>query len=82
MLIQEGLKRLLEGRTSIIIAHRLSTIQDADKIVVMHKGEIREVGTHTQLLKERGIYYRLYQLQYRGQDEPASLDPEVVGETS
>lgn len=82
VLIQAGLKRLLEGRTSIIIAHRLSTIQDADKIVVMHKGEIREVGTHTELLRERGIYYRLYQLQYRGQDEPASLDPEVVGETS
>ncbi|MDA1190599.1 MAG: ABC transporter ATP-binding protein [Candidatus Poribacteria bacterium] len=68
ILIQEGLKRLLEGRTSIIIAHRLSTIQDADKIVVMHKGEIREVGTHAELLQKRGIYYRLYQLQYKGQE--------------
>ena len=82
VLIQEGLKRLLEGRTSIIIAHRLSTIQDADKIVVMHKGEIREVGTHTELLRERGIYYRLYQLQYRGQEEFASLGSDAVGETS
>ena len=82
VLIQEGLKRLLEGRTSIIIAHRLSTIQDADKIVVMHKGEIREVGTHAELLRERGIYYRLYQLQYRGQEEFASLGSDAVGETS
>lgn len=67
-LIQEGLKRLLEGRTSIIIAHRLSTIQDADKIVVMHKGEIREIGSHAELLQKRGVYYRLYQLQYKGQE--------------
>jgi ATP-binding cassette subfamily B protein len=68
LLIQEGLKRLLEGRTSIIIAHRLSTIQDADKIVVMHKGAIREMGTHAELLREQGIYYRLYRLQYRDQE--------------
>jgi ATP-binding cassette subfamily B protein len=56
------------GRTSIVIAHRLSTIQSADRIVVMHKGLIREAGTHQELLAERGIYYRLYQLQYQEQE--------------
>lgn len=68
MLIQDALKRLMYGRTSIVIAHRLSTIQNADKIIVMHKGEIREIGNHWELLKQRGIYYRLYQLQYKGQE--------------
>ncbi len=66
-LIQESLKRLITGRTSIIIAHRLSTIQHADKIIVLHKGEIREMGTHQELLRQRGLYYRLYQLQYKDQ---------------
>jgi ATP-binding cassette subfamily B protein/subfamily B ATP-binding cassette protein MsbA len=63
-LIQEALLRLMEGRTSIAIAHRLSTIQHADKILVMHHGKIREVGSHQELLAKRGYYYRLYQLQY------------------
>jgi len=63
-LIQEALLRLMEGRTSIVIAHRLSTIQHADKILVMHKGKICEVGSHQELLARRGYYYRLYQLQY------------------
>jgi ATP-binding cassette subfamily B multidrug efflux pump len=63
-LIQDALVKLLKGRTSIVIAHRLSTIQHADKILVMHKGKIREVGTHQELLAKRGYYYRLYQLQY------------------
>lgn len=63
-LIQDALVKLMEGRTSIVIAHRLSTIQHADKILVMHKGKIREIGTHQELLAERGYYYRLYQLQY------------------
>ncbi len=66
-LIQAALDRLLVGRTSLVIAHRLSTIQKADRILVMHKGRLREVGTHQQLLAQRGIYYRLYQLQYREQ---------------
>jgi ATP-binding cassette subfamily B protein len=67
-LIQKALDRLLAGRTSIVIAHRLSTIQKADRILVMHKGEIRELGTHQELLAQRGIYYRLYLLQYRDQE--------------
>ncbi|HEX7183140.1 MAG TPA: ABC transporter ATP-binding protein [Thermoanaerobaculia bacterium] len=67
-LIQKALDRLLVGRTSIVIAHRLSTIQKADRILVMHKGEIREQGTHQELLALRGIYYRLYLLQYKDQE--------------
>ena len=62
--IQEGLARLLKGRTAIVIAHRLSTIQHADRIVVLHKGRVRETGTHTELMVQKGIYFRLYQLQY------------------
>ncbi|HEY4644583.1 MAG TPA: ABC transporter ATP-binding protein [Bacteroidota bacterium] len=68
ILIQAAIKTLLEGRTSIVIAHRLSTIQNADKIVVIHKGEIREAGTHQELLTLGGIYYKLYQLQYKDQE--------------
>src|SRR5215203_1286436 len=67
-LIQKALDRLLVNRTSIVIAHRLSTIQKADRILVMHKGEIREMGTHQELLALRGIYYRLYLLQYKDQE--------------
>lgn len=65
ILIQNAIDRLMEGRTSIIIAHRLSTIQKCDKIIVMHKGEIRESGTHQELLEIGGIYSKLYQLQYK-----------------
>ncbi len=68
MLIREALDRLLEGRTALVIAHRLSTIQHADRILVFHKGKLREQGSHQQLLAERGIYYRLYQLQYKDQE--------------
>ncbi|MBE0644642.1 MAG: ABC transporter ATP-binding protein [Bacteroidetes bacterium] len=67
-LIQEAIAKLLKGRTSIVIAHRLSTIQNADTILVMHKGQIREKGNHQELLAQRGIYYRLYQLQYKEQE--------------
>jgi ATP-binding cassette, subfamily B, multidrug efflux pump len=67
-LIQKAIQKLLVGRTAIVIAHRLSTIQNANKIIVMHKGEIRETGNHQQLLAKRGIYYRLYQLQYKDQE--------------
>ena len=68
LLIQEALSRLLENRTAIIIAHRLSTIQHSDKILVIHKGEIRESGTHQELLHRHGIYYRLYKLQFEEQN--------------
>ncbi len=67
-LIQKGLRVLLAGRTSIVIAHRLSTIQHVDEILVLHKGRIRERGTHQQLLATRGLYWRLYQLQYKDQE--------------
>jgi len=67
-LIQAALERLLVGRTSLVIAHRLSTIQRADKILVLHKGELREQGTHQELLAARGIYHRLYRLQYQAQE--------------
>jgi ATP-binding cassette, subfamily B, multidrug efflux pump len=67
-LIQHALERLLAGRTSLVIAHRLSTVQQADRILVLHHGELREQGTHQELLARRGIYYRLYLLQYREQE--------------
>jgi ATP-binding cassette subfamily B protein len=68
--VREALTRMVEGRTSIIIAHRLSTIQRANNIIVMHKGHVREIGSHQQLLAERGIYWKLYQLQYKDQEIP------------
>ena len=77
--VRDALTRMVEGRTSLIIAHRLSTIQRADKIIVMHKGQVREIGTHQQLLAQRGIYYKLYQLQYKDQEIPLSSGtPEVT----
>ena len=66
--IRKAIDRLMTGRTSIVIAHRLSTIQRCDKIIVMHKGRIREVGTHQELLAERGLYFKLYRLQYKEQE--------------
>jgi ATP-binding cassette subfamily B protein len=71
MRVRAALNRMITGRTSILIAHRLSTIQSADAILVMHKGTLREQGTHQQLLAERGLYYKLYQLQYKDQESPA-----------
>jgi ATP-binding cassette subfamily B multidrug efflux pump len=67
VLIRDALEKLLAGRTSIIIAHRLSTVQNADRIIVLHRGRIREAGSHQELLKIKGIYWRLYQLQYKDQ---------------
>ena len=67
--VRDALNRMVEGRTALIIAHRLSTIQRADKIIVMHKGQVREMGSHQQLLAQRGIYYKLYQLQYKDQED-------------
>jgi ATP-binding cassette subfamily B protein len=71
LLIRDALKVLMRGRTSVAIAHRLSTIQDVDRILVLHKGQLRESGTHQELLAARGIYRRLYQLQFevRGRAE-------------
>jgi ATP-binding cassette, subfamily B, multidrug efflux pump len=66
--VRDALSHMVEGRTSLIIAHRLSTVQRADKIIVMHKGQVREMGTHQQLLAQRGIYFKLYQLQYKDQE--------------
>ncbi len=71
--VREALTRLVEGRTSLIVAHRLSTIQRADKIIVMHKGKVREMGTHQQLLSARGVYWKLYQLQYKDQELGAAV---------
>jgi ATP-binding cassette subfamily B protein len=79
-MIQAALHRLLEGRTSLVIAHRLSTILDADRILVMHRGELREQGTHAELLAKGGIYARLYELQYRRQAAAAhAASTESVG---
>jgi ATP-binding cassette, subfamily B, multidrug efflux pump len=73
--VRDALQRMVEGRTSVIIAHRLSTIQRADKIIVMHKGQLREMGSHQQLLAEHGIYFKLYQLQYKDQELPVTVLP-------
>jgi ATP-binding cassette subfamily B protein len=74
-LLREGLRCLVENRTSLVIAHRLSTIQNASKIVVMHKGHVREVGTHQELLRRQGIYFKLYQLQYKDQEVSVAQSP-------
>ena len=74
ILIRDALHVLMSGRTTIAIAHRLSTIQDMDKILVLHKGQLRESGTHQELLALRGLYYKLYQLQYREQEEKDTKD--------
>lgn len=73
LLIQKALSRLMQGRTSIIIAHRLSTIQNVDRIIVLHRGEIREIGTHQELLAREGIYHKLYELQFAAQRSAKKL---------
>jgi ATP-binding cassette, subfamily B, multidrug efflux pump len=80
MLIRDALHVLMAGRTTIAIAHRLSTIQDMDKILVLHKGEIREAGTHQELLARRGLYFKLYQLQYKDDDVEGKLEPAASGD--
>lgn len=77
ILIQQAIKKLLHGRTSIVIAHRLSTIQSADVIIVLHKGEIREMGSHQELITRGGIYRKLYQLQYKEQELRHLSSPSV-----
>ena len=78
LLIRDALGVLMAHRTTIAIAHRLSTIQDMDKILVLHKGQVREVGTHQELLAERGIYYKLYQLQYRDQERDVDANRQAL----
>ena len=78
-MIREALDRLLHGRTAVVIAHRLSTIQHAASILVFHKGKLREKGSHQELLAERGIYYRLYQLQYKDQELRVGVAPGIGG---
>lgn len=78
LLIRDALEVLMAHRTTIAIAHRLSTIQDMDKILVLHKGHLRESGTHQELLGARGIYYKLYQLQYRDQERRLEQDGREV----
>ncbi len=80
--IREALGRLLAGRTALVIAHRLSTIQHADRILVFHKGRLREQGAHQELLVQRGIYYRLYQLQYKEQELHLPLEANRAAEPS
>ena len=78
LLIRDALNVLMAGRTTIAIAHRLSTIQDMDQILVLHKGKVRESGRHQELLAQRGIYYKLYQLQYRDQESASEAAPETT----
>jgi ATP-binding cassette, subfamily B, multidrug efflux pump len=79
LLIRDALAVLMAGRTTLAIAHRLSTIQDMDQILVLHKGELREVGTHQELLARRGIYYKLYQLQYKEQEQETGIGNRETG---
>ncbi|MEE9548899.1 MAG: hypothetical protein V3W08_00690, partial [Candidatus Binatia bacterium] len=77
LLIQDALVKIMKDRTCLVIAHRLSTIRHVDRIIVLHKGEVREIGSHAELLEKRGIYYRLYQLQY--EREESRVDTTVPG---
>jgi ATP-binding cassette subfamily B protein len=78
--IRGALERMVEGRTSVLIAHRLSTVQRAETILVMHKGQLREMGSHQQLLVQRGLYWKLYQLQYKDQEN--AMHPHPLGHPS
>jgi ATP-binding cassette subfamily B multidrug efflux pump len=78
--IQDAMTNLMAGRTTIVIAHRFSTIQNADRIIVLHKGQVREIGTHQELIDQRGIYWRLYQLQYGCQSPTVGAQLSEVGD--
>jgi len=73
--VRSALNRLVTGRTSVVVAHRLSTIQSANRILVMHKGQLREIGTHQELLAQHGLYWKLYRLQYQDQEIPETAVP-------
>jgi ATP-binding cassette subfamily B protein len=75
--IRGALERMVEGRTSVLIAHRLSTVQRAETILVMHKGQLREMGTHQELLAQRGLYWKLYQLQYKDQEQLTAVSGQL-----
>jgi len=75
--IRGALERMVEGRTSVLIAHRLSTVQRAETILVMHKGQLREMGSHQELLGKRGLYWKLYQLQYKDQEQPSAASGQL-----
>jgi ATP-binding cassette, subfamily B, multidrug efflux pump len=78
MLIQDALEKAMRGRTCLVIAHRLSTIRNANRIIVLHHGEVREVGTHAELMDKRGIYHRLYQLQYEREELKLSAQNSII----
>jgi ATP-binding cassette, subfamily B, multidrug efflux pump len=82
LLIRDALQKLMADRTSIVIAHRLSTIQNADRIIVLHHGRIREIGTHQELLRLKGIYWKLYQLQYKDQPNAAEIHSSIANRQS
>jgi ATP-binding cassette subfamily B protein len=77
-LIQDALERVMRDRTCLLIAHRLSTIRNADRIIVLHHGEVREMGSHSELMEKQGIYHRLYQLQYEREESRLSAHDAVL----
>jgi len=79
-LIQKAVDRIMEARTSLVVAHRLSTIQRCDRILVFHHGELRESGSHNELLAKRGLYWRLFQLQYGRGDNEGAGDTHTSGD--
>jgi ATP-binding cassette subfamily B protein len=81
-LIQDALERVMRDRTCLLIAHRLSTIRNADRIIVLHHGEVREIGSHSALMEKQGIYHRLYQLQYQREElnlPVREAEPKIYG---
>jgi ATP-binding cassette subfamily B multidrug efflux pump len=81
-LIRDALERVMRDRTCLLIAHRLSTIRNADRIIVLHRGEVREIGSHSELMEKQGIYHRLYQLQYEREElrlPVSQTEPEIYG---
>jgi ABC-type multidrug transport system fused ATPase/permease subunit len=80
-LVQEALARLMQNRTTLIIAHRLSTVRVADRIAVVDRGQITELGTHDELMAKNGVYARLYEMQFRDEDADSAPEP-ITAETA